>query len=106
MRRGRSALADQWRRAAMSIPLTIGEGASKTSVAERAHCYAVARGEAMECGAILGVVRLLNAVREADLVRGKQLLSGWSRCSPKAPLRSGTGTSHEHGHGHGLRDRL
>ena len=50
--RGHSALTDQWRRAAMSIPLNIGEGAGKTSGAERAHCYAIARGEAMECGAI------------------------------------------------------
>ena len=72
--RGHSALADQWRRAAMSIPLNNGEGAGKTSVAERAHCYAIARGEAMECGAILDVVRLLNAVPDADLVRGKHLV--------------------------------
>jgi four helix bundle protein len=72
--RGHSALADQWRRAAMSIPLNIGEGSGKTSVAERAHCYAIARGEAMECGAILDVVRLLRAVPDADLDRSKQLV--------------------------------
>ena len=72
--RGHSALTDQWRRAAMSIPLNIGEGAGKTSGAERAHCYAIARGEAMECGAILDVVRLLSAIPDADLVRGKQLV--------------------------------
>jgi four helix bundle protein len=72
--RGDSALADQWRRAAMSTPLNVAEGAGKTGVAERAHCYAVARGEAMECGAILDVVRLLNGVPDADLVRGKQLV--------------------------------
>jgi len=72
--RGLSALADQWRRAAMSIPLNIGEGAGKTSVAERAHCYAIARGEAMECGAILDVVRLLDAVPNVELVRGKHLV--------------------------------
>lgn len=72
--RGHSALADQWRRAAMSIPLNIGEGAGKTSAAERAHCYAIARGEAMECGAILDVVRLLNAAPDADVAHGKQLV--------------------------------
>ena len=72
--RGHSALADQWRRPAMSIPLNNGEGAGKPSVAERAHCYAIARGEAMECGAILDVVRRLNAVPDADLVRGKHLV--------------------------------
>ena len=58
----------------MSIPLNIGEGAGKTSVLERAHCYAIARGEAMECGAILDVVRLLNAVPDVELARGKQLV--------------------------------
>ena len=72
--RGYSALADQWRRAAMSIPLNIGEGAGKLSVAERTHCYGIARGEAMECGAILDDVRQLNAVPDADLVRSKQLV--------------------------------
>ena len=72
--RGHSALADQWRRAAMSIPLNIGEGAGKTSVADRAHCYAIARGEAMECGAILDVVRLLQTIPDVDLVGGKQLV--------------------------------
>ena len=72
--RGYSALADQWRRAAMSIPLNIGEGVGKLSIAERAHCYAIARGEAMECGAILDVVRLLNTVPDTDLVRSKQLV--------------------------------
>ena len=72
--RGHSALADQWRRAAMSIPLNIGEGAGKTSAAERSHCYAIARGEAMECGAILDVVRLLHIVPDADLVHSKQLV--------------------------------
>jgi four helix bundle protein len=72
--RGHSALADQWRRAAMSIPLNIGEGAGKTGVTDRAHCYAIARGEAMECGAILDVVRLLRAIPDAELVLGKQLV--------------------------------
>ena len=72
--RGHSALADQWRRAAMSIPLNIAEGTGKTSVAERAHCYVIARGEAMECGAILDVVRLLQAMPDAELACGKQLV--------------------------------
>jgi len=72
--RGYSALADQWRRAAMSVPLNVGEGAGKTSAAERAHCYAVARGESMECGAILDVVRLLEVLPEAELAHAKQLV--------------------------------
>ena len=72
--RGYSALADQWRRAAMSVPLNIGEGTGKTSIAERAHGYAIARGEAMECGAILDVVRLLQVIPDTELARAKQLV--------------------------------
>jgi four helix bundle protein len=72
--RGQSVLADQWRRAAMSVPLNVGEGTGKTSPAERRHCYAVARGEAMECGAILDVVRLLRVIPEPDLAQAKQLV--------------------------------
>lgn len=72
--RGYSALADQWRRAAMSIPLNLGEGTGKTSQAERSHCHAIARGESMECGAIIDVVRLLRVVPEPDLLHAKQLV--------------------------------
>jgi four helix bundle protein len=55
--RGNSALADQWRRAATSIPLNIAEAVGKLSYAERQNRFAIARGEAMECGAIIDVVR-------------------------------------------------
>jgi four helix bundle protein len=72
--RGYSALADQWRRAAMAVPLNIGEGCGKISAAERMHCYAIARGEAMECGAILDVVRLLRVIPEPELNQGKSLV--------------------------------
>ena len=72
--RGCSALADQWRRAGMSVPLNIAEAVGKTSEADRNNKYAIARGEAMECGAIIDVVRLLNAVPEPELAAAKQLL--------------------------------
>jgi len=45
--RGYSALADQWRRVAMSVPLNIAEAVGKTSDADRNNRYAIARGEAM-----------------------------------------------------------
>jgi len=72
--RGYSALVDQWRRAAMSVPLNIAEAVGKPSEADRAHRYAIARGEAMECGAIIDVIRLIGAVPESDLAAAKQLL--------------------------------
>ena len=72
--RGYSALVDQWRRAAVSIPLNIAEAVGKTSEAERNNRYAIARGEAMECGAILDVVRLIEAVPDTELAAAKSLL--------------------------------
>jgi four helix bundle protein len=39
----------------MSVPLNIAEAVGKTSEADRNNRYAIARGEAMECGAITDV---------------------------------------------------
>ena len=72
--RGYSALVDQWRRAAVSIPLNIAEAVGKTSEADRNNRYAIARREAMECGAILDVARLIEAVPDTELAAAKQLL--------------------------------
>src|SRR5215831_440961 len=72
--RGYSALVDQWRRAAMSVPLNIAEAVGKTSDADRMNRYAIARGEAMECGAIIDVVRLLGSMAAAELEAAKRLL--------------------------------
>ncbi|MDB4962283.1 MAG: hypothetical protein JWP01_2282 [Myxococcales bacterium] len=72
--RGYSALVDQWRRAAMAVRLNSAEAVGKTSEADRSNRYAIARGEAMDCGAIIDVVRLVGAVPESDLSAGKQLL--------------------------------
>lgn len=72
--KGNGKLADQFNRAAMSIPLNIAEGAGKVSPAEAAHHFAIARGSAMECGAILDIFRIGKFVSDADLERGDQLL--------------------------------
>jgi len=72
--RGYAALVDQWRRASMSVPLNIAEAVGKTSEADRNNRYAIARGEAMECGAIIDVVRLLDVLPETELSAAKQLL--------------------------------
>jgi len=72
--RGFSALGDQWRRAATSVPMNIAEAVGKTSHADRTNRFTIARGEAMECGAILDVIRLLNQVDPAELDRAKLLV--------------------------------
>lgn len=68
--KGNASIVDQWRRAATSIPLNIAEAVGKTSMPERLNRYAIARGEAMECGALLDVVRLVGA-HDLELTAGR-----------------------------------
>ena len=50
---GQHPIADQLRRAALSVPVNVAEGVGRTSAADRRRHYAIARGSAMECAAIL-----------------------------------------------------
>jgi four helix bundle protein len=72
--RGNSALADQLKRASLSIPLNIAEGAGKPGKADRRRFYGIARGSAMECGAILDACRVLKLVDEELTEEAKVLL--------------------------------
>jgi len=72
--RGHAALADQLRRAAMSIPLNIAEAEGRTGSADKARTYAIARGSAMECAAIFDVLRTLALIDDAAHRRGNELL--------------------------------
>ena len=105
--RGYSALADQWRRASVSIPLNIAEAVGKTSPLERSHCYAIARGEAMECGAIIDVVRLLDTVAREELTDGKLLLvrtvGMLTKAVPVVTRAGARATCHVYGPRRGLR---
>ena len=71
--RGQSALADQMRRATMSIPLNIAEAAGKTTHKDRCRFHAIARGSAMECGAIIDIIRLLGIYDDRS-ARARDLL--------------------------------
>ena len=72
--RGYGGLADQLRRASLSIPLNIAEGYGKRSVADRCRYYDIARGSAHECGAIIDAARVLNLVTDDTFACGKRLL--------------------------------
>jgi len=58
MPRGHSELSDQLRRATISIPLNIAEGAGRPTERDRLRYHAIARGSAMECSAVVDLLRL------------------------------------------------
>lgn len=72
--KGNAALADQLRRASMSMPLNIAESSGKPSRADRQRFMSIARGSAMECGAILDVCRVLSLTDEKTVNEGKNFL--------------------------------
>ena len=74
MRRGYGELSDQLRRATISIPLNIAEGAGKPTEGDRARYHAIARGSAMECAAIVDLLRLQSLVQSAVADEAKALL--------------------------------
>jgi len=72
--RGRAYLADQLRRAALSIALNVAEGAGELSADDKARFYRIARRSATECAAILDACRLLNLAPADSMARGRTLL--------------------------------
>ncbi len=80
--RGHRELRDQLTRASLSISLNIAEGVGRVSALDRAHFFAIARGSAMECGAVVDAARSMGLVsvgtaKEAGwlLVRIVQMLT-------------------------------
>jgi len=72
--RGQAVLSDQLRRASMSIPLNIGEGAGKRTKADCRKYFDIARGSAMECAAAIDVCLILGFIIEGKASEAKHLL--------------------------------
>jgi len=72
--RGNAALLDQLRRAASSILLNIAEAAGRAGKADAARAYAIARGSAMECAAVLDALLVLKVVDSTTKQRAEELL--------------------------------
>lgn len=72
--RGRAYLSDQLRRAALSIPLNIAEGAGEYAVEEKVRFYRMAKRSATECAGILDVCQKLQLVDEQYQDKGRDLL--------------------------------
>jgi four helix bundle protein len=72
--RGEAELSKQLRAASMSVPLNIAEGTGKPTVADRARFYAIARGSAMECGALLDVLFVAENLPVDRVRHGKAMI--------------------------------
>jgi four helix bundle protein len=72
--KGYSALGDQLRRAATSIPLNIAEGYGRHTKADRFRHYDIARGSAHECGAILDIAKSIGMIDDGMYAEAKELL--------------------------------
>jgi four helix bundle protein len=70
--KGRGYIADQLRRAALSITLNIAEGAGEFAAADKARFYRMARRSATECAAILDACRALGLGEERQLAEGRE----------------------------------
>jgi four helix bundle protein len=71
--RGYSELADQLRRAALSVPLNIAEGSGKTD-RDAVRFYTIARGSALECAAIVDAMEALGFAANDELGEARELL--------------------------------
>jgi four helix bundle protein len=72
--KGHADLADQLRRSAQSTPQNIAEGAGRTTKADKARHYAIARGSAMESASHLDVMKVSELIDEELYARGIELL--------------------------------
>ena len=72
--RGRGHLGDQLDRAATSIVLNVAEGAGEFARPEKARFYRMARRSANECAAILDIYAMRQAVGDAAIESGRELL--------------------------------
>ena len=72
--RGRGYMADQLRRAALSIALNTAEGAGEFAPADKARFYRMARRSGTECAAILDACRVLGLSDDVQAGGGRALL--------------------------------
>lgn len=72
--KGHSHAKDQLLRASQSIPLNIAEGNGKATEGDRRRYFEIARGSALECGAIQDVLTVCGALSSQDNAAQKMLL--------------------------------
>jgi four helix bundle protein len=65
---------DQLERASLSVLLNLAEGVGRTQPADKARYYAISRGSASECAALIDVLRVRGLVDEALCTEARGLL--------------------------------
>ena len=73
------ALADQLRRAVISIPSNIAEGMGRSSIKERIHFLEIANGSLTETMCQLGVAHLLGYISDGELASSENNMAEISR---------------------------
>lgn len=74
MPRGYADLSDQLKRASLSVPLNIAEASGRTGSRDNAKHFAIARGSALECGAIFDACHAMRLLDKTVYADGKRLL--------------------------------
>ena len=72
--KGQSSLAEQLKRASMSIVLNIAESSGRMRNGDANQHIAIARGSAMECAAILDICKVLHLAEEDQIRTSRTLL--------------------------------
>ena len=72
--KGNATLADQLKRAALSIILNIAEATGRTTKLDNKKHFAIARGSALECAAVLDACRILELADQKKVNHGKEIL--------------------------------
>ena len=72
--KGHRNAKDQLLRASQAIPLNIAEGNGKATDGDRRRYFEIARGSALECGAIQDVLEVCGALSAEDNAKAKAVL--------------------------------
>ena len=72
--KGHRNAKDQLLRASQAIPLNIAEGNGKATDGDRRRFFEIARGSALECGAVQDVLQVCEALPPADNAKAKIFL--------------------------------
>ena len=72
--KGNGELTDQFRRASFSIVLNIAEGSGRVQAPDKRRFYAISRGSAFECGALLDLFHLCGLLSPEEFATLKTLL--------------------------------